>query len=78
MSAETKGQSSAGGTSAAWFGLGPKNWAVLGAALVVVVLGYVLLAQGSVTAAPLLLTLGYVVLFPTGLLLGYRERGDEG
>jgi len=58
----------------AWFGLGLRNFAVLGAAVVCIVAGYVLLDRGSVTAAPVLLTLGYVVLFPTGLLLGYRDR----
>ncbi len=34
-----------------------------------VVLGFVLLAQGSVTAAPLLLVLGYVVLLPLAIIL---------
>lgn len=44
--------------------------AVLGAAgLVSLVLGYVLLAQSSITAAPLLLVLGYVVLLPLALIL---------
>ena len=44
--------------------------ALLGVAgLVALVLGYVLLAQGSITAAPLLLVLGYVVLFPLALIL---------
>ena len=32
-------------------------------------LGYWLLAQGSITAAPLLLVLGYVVLLPLALIL---------
>jgi len=39
------------------------------AGLAVVVLGYYLLAQGSVTAAPLLLVLGYVVLMPLAIIL---------
>ena len=43
---------------------------VLGAAgLAAVVLGYFLLAQGSITAAPLLLVLGYVVLLPLAIIL---------
>jgi hypothetical protein len=33
------------------------------------VLGYWLLAQGSVTTAPLLLVLGYVVLLPLAIIL---------
>lgn len=44
--------------------------ALLGAAGVAsLVLGYVLLAQGSITAAPLLLVLGYVVLLPLAIIL---------
>lgn len=39
------------------------------AGLLVVVLGYALLAQGSITAAPLLLVLGYLVLLPLALVL---------
>ncbi len=45
----------------------PLNAVVGGAALVVVVAGYVLLGQGSITAAPILLVLGYVILFPIAL-----------
>lgn len=77
MSGERKGRKTDGGGSG-WFGLGPANWTLLGAALVVIVVGYVLLDRGSVTAAPMLLTLGYVVLIPGGLLLGYRQRGEQG
>ena len=39
-------------------------------AVLAIVWGYVLLNRGSVTAAPLLLTLGYMVLLPLGLLFG--------
>ena len=39
------------------------------AGLLVIVLGYALLAQGSITAAPLLLVLGYLVLLPLALVL---------
>lgn len=48
---------------------GPRNFALLGAALVSVVVGYVLLANGSTVAAPILLVLGYCLLFPVGLAL---------
>jgi hypothetical protein len=34
-----------------------------------IVLGYVLLAGGSITAAPLLLVLGYAVLIPAAIIL---------
>lgn len=40
-----------------------------GAGLVAVALGYWLLAQGSITAAPLLLVLAYVVLLPLAIIL---------
>jgi hypothetical protein len=45
------------------------NLALGGAGLVSLVLGYWLLAGGSITAAPLLLVLGYVVLLPLALIL---------
>lgn len=41
----------------------------LGAAVAALVLGYVLLAGGSTTWAPILLVLGYCVFFPLGLAL---------
>ena len=44
--------------------------AVLGAlGVAAVILGYWLLARGSVTAAPLLLVLGYAVLMPLAIIL---------
>ncbi len=44
--------------------------ALLGVAgLAVLVAGYWLLAQGSITAAPLLLVLAYVVLLPLAIIL---------
>lgn len=43
--------------------------AILGAAGVAsLAVGYTLLAQGSITAAPLLLVLGYVVLLPMAII----------
>ncbi|HYY88450.1 MAG TPA: hypothetical protein VFA49_06630 [Chloroflexota bacterium] len=48
---------------------GPKNWVFLAAAVVSLVIGYALLRQGSTTAAPILLALGYCVFFPVGLAL---------
>jgi hypothetical protein len=48
---------------------GPKNYIVLGGAVASLVLGYWLLSRGSTTLAPVLLVLGYCVLFPVGLAL---------
>lgn len=65
-------------TGSGWLGLGPVNYALFAAAVVSIVVGYVLLDRGSVTAAPMLLVLGYVVFFPAALLVGYsRLGGDE-
>ena len=46
----------------------PINYGLMAAGLVALVIGFVLLAQGSIVAAPLLLTLGYVVLIPLGII----------
>jgi hypothetical protein len=61
------------------FALAPINYALFGAALVAIIAGYVLLSRGSITAAPLLLILGYIVLVPAALLVGLsgRSRGTE-
>jgi len=47
----------------------PINAILLAAGVAAVVAGYVLLSGGSVTAAPLLLVLGYAVLIPLGIIL---------
>ena len=39
------------------------------AGIATIVLGYVLLAQGSITAAPILLVIGYVGLLPAAIIL---------
>lgn len=49
--------------------LGRTNLVLLGGAVASLVIGYVLLAGGSTTLAPVLLVLGYCVLFPLGLAL---------
>jgi hypothetical protein len=46
----------------------PVNYALMSAGLVAVAGGFVLLAGGSIVAAPLLLGLGYVVLIPVGII----------
>jgi uncharacterized membrane protein HdeD (DUF308 family) len=45
-----------------------QNWILLVAGLASIILGFVLLQQGSTVAAPLLLVLGYVVLIPLGII----------
>jgi hypothetical protein len=48
--------------------LGRRNWIAFGAALLVIVVGYIFLANGSITIAPILLVLGYCVLVPYAIL----------
>jgi len=54
---------------------GRKNYIVFGAALVVIILGYIALGQPpvdgflSLTLAPILLVVGYCVLIPLALIL---------
>ena len=50
-------------------GFGKKNAAFFVAGLIAIAIGYVLLAQGSIAAAPVLLVLGYVVLMPLAIML---------
>ena len=46
-----------------------RNLVLLSGALAAVGVGYLLLAGGDTTVAPVLLVLGYCVLFPLGLAL---------
>jgi len=62
-----------GGTPERGLRFGPVNLVLLAAGAVAIVFGYVLLDRGSVTAAPLLLVLGYAVLLPAGILAGWRR-----
>ena len=55
--------------SAARLKFGRKNVVLLGLAVLSLGVGYSLLAQGNTTLAPVLLVLGYCVLFPLGLAL---------
>ncbi|MDP6418223.1 MAG: hypothetical protein QGG80_02000 [Candidatus Krumholzibacteria bacterium] len=49
------------------------------AGLISVILGYLALAMGSMTFAPLLLVLGYCLLIPWALFkLGRTENGGSG
>ncbi len=45
------------------------NGALAGAGVLSVGLGYYLLAQGSITAAPILLVMGYAIFLPLAIIL---------
>ncbi len=48
---------------------GRKNVALFAAGGVSIAIGYVFLAAGSITVAPILLVAGYCVFFPMGILV---------
>jgi hypothetical protein len=48
---------------------GKKNYSVFAAALVSIIVGFLLLSKGSITAAPILLVLGYVILVPLSIII---------
>ena len=54
---------------------GTKNYVVLAIAVIVIIIGYVTLGQGSLTLAPILLVLGYCVLIPIALIIRGRDEG---
>ena len=61
------------GTSSLPFG--PKNYMLMGAAIVSIIIGYIALGSGSITLAPILLVLGYCILFPLGII--WNDRREE-
>ena len=52
---------------------GIKNYIWFAVAVVVIVIGYILLGQGSMTLAPILLVGGYCVLIPVAIMV----RGSD-
>jgi hypothetical protein len=55
------------------FLLGQKNVLLLMAGIIIIVIGYLLLGRGSITAAPLLLVLGYCVVVPLSIILWVKR-----
>jgi hypothetical protein len=55
-----------------------RNWQWLGVGAVVIVVGFIALAMGSITLAPILLVLGYCVLLPIGILIGPPKSAQTG
>lgn len=55
-----------------------QNYLLMGAGLLAIIVGYISLGTGSITLAPILLVLGYCVLFPLGIIWGGRkEKANE-
>ena len=56
------------------------NYIVFGAGIFIIILGYILMSSGSVysfqslTIAPLLLFIGYIILIPASLIIKVKNR----
>jgi len=53
------------------------NVLLLVAGIIVILLGYILLGRGSMSAAPILLVLGYCVIVPLSIVLWTRRPDDR-
>lgn len=53
---------------------GPRNYWIFGIGILVVVVGYISLAAGSITLAPILLVLGYCVLIPVSIIIDGKKK----
>ena len=54
-----------------------RNVLMLFAGIVIIVIGYFLLGRGSITAAPLLLVLGYCVVVPLSIILWVKTTDSS-
>ncbi len=54
---------------------GKRNWIYLGAGVAAIILGFIALAAGSITLAPILLVVGYCVLIPVGIMI--KDKNGE-
>jgi len=65
------------------FPLDKENFVIIAAGIVLLVIGYILMAQNSVDGfvptviSPILLFLGYCVVIPYGILKGHRSSKTE-
>jgi hypothetical protein len=55
------------------FVMGSRNVLMLMTGIIILVIGYFLLGRGSVTAAPLLLVIGYCVVIPLSIILWVKR-----
>jgi len=54
---------------------GRKNYLVFALGIFVIVVGYIFLAHGSITIAPILLVLGYCVIIPLSIIV--RDKKED-
>jgi Ca2+/Na+ antiporter len=56
---------------------GKANYILFGLTLLVLLIGYFVLAKGSITLAPILLVIGYCVLLPLSIIYRGRAGASE-
>jgi len=54
------------------------NYILIAVGLGMIVLGYILLAVGDITGAPILLVLGYCAVLPIALLINRKSKAESG
>jgi len=69
MAKSAKSRKAVGGREAIRIRWERKNIALFGSGIVSILIGYILLSQGDVTLAPLLLVAGYCALIPLAFIL---------
>lgn len=47
----------------------PKNYILFLTGVVTIIMGFIFLSKGSITLAPILLVVGYVILIPLSIIL---------
>ncbi len=57
-------------------GFDRRNYITFAIALAVIIGGWLTLAQGSITFAPIVLVIGYCVLVPAAILIGIRDHSS--
>jgi hypothetical protein len=56
---------------------GMRNYTWFGIGILVIVIGYIFLATGSLTLAPILLVAGYCVIIPISIIISSEKRKKE-
>ncbi|NOY88708.1 MAG: DUF3098 domain-containing protein [FCB group bacterium] len=56
---------------------GKKNYVLFAISLLVIIIGYITLAGGSITLAPILLVVGYCVLIPIALMIKGKPEEEQ-
>lgn len=58
-------------------GFNKLNYILMAIGLGMIIVGFILLAVGDITGAPILLVLGYCAVLPLAILINKRSKSDE-